>query len=331
MKYHLYSYLKSDKLFFDTKELDLSKCDPNIEYLGSTNTLTLAEAQRICLDENLFVPGETLLQSCKRSIETIQETNKMPKVKKPAEPVFAIGTEVVFDNDGTEMRGVVKLINTEGEYEVLADDDGQIYICAEHEISEAPPAEEEETPKKKTVVKGKPSKGKPQEEEEPKKGKTAKGTKRSLADEFKELESQGPVGFLDPGDYEALVSGGGCEVKDDGKMSAWYELTVVNDENEENNGKTTRRFFNVTDEDGKLTQGSKILKGDLEVMEFEEDDFDIQAEDYEEYFTELLGKLKKKLPWVLIRTREGKGGFLNTYLQGLCENQEDKPELPEKE
>lgn len=257
---------------------------------------------------------------------------------------FAVDDDVIMDLDGEPTPVKVTKLKSGGNY-MVEDNDGSTYECEPHELSAKkaakkkkaePEEEEEETPKKKKKAAPEP------EEEEEEEEKPAKKKKKPADEEEEEEETKpakkgkgwfnkteavkgkGNVG-LPVGKWEALAYNGAAEEKGKG-IQVYIEYAGVHDEDV--NGKTQRQYFTLVDEKGKPSDGVGYFKGAMETLGFSEEDLEIDEDDMVEELNRLLKKLRKREPWVSITVKEGKGGYNNLYLNGLMDDQEDKPENP---
>lgn len=264
----------------------------------------------------------------------------MPKLKKAAKKEAEIeikkGMRLAFTIEGDDQKGTVTEVAKNGDFTV-ENDDG---VNVDFEASEAGDVEIlEEEAEEKPVKKGKPGKAKKEaeeeveEEEEKPKGK--KGT-RSLAGAWRSTEraARGGGGFP-VGAWEAIVAGGEAAETDKG-VSAYLGFVGVNDD--EVNGLGHRKYYQLFDADGEpQEQGIGYFKADLHDIGVDDDDIDAaipDTEDMEEFIDALnkfLKKVAKARPWLSVKVvpakKKGYGNSL--YVQGLMEDQDEKPELDE--
>lgn len=243
-----------------------------------------------------------------------------PKAKSKPSIEFEVGQTVTFDNDETEEQGTIVSIN-EDDGEIDVETSENTFTCKPKELTLVETKSKKKT--KETVV----------EEEEPKEEKLAKKEKSSTRSYGKLFSSkkpadQGAFGFP-LGNWEALAVGGECAENDKG-VSAFIDFVGVNDADVE--GKSQRIYSQLFDTDGEPLDGISFFRKNLIILEIVDEDWEPEGESLDELIEEInqvLKKIKKKLPWVTVQTKKGKGGYTNTYLQGLMENQEEKPELPD--
>lgn len=195
-----------------------------------------------------------------------------------------------------------------------------------------PEEEVEEAPKKKLLKKRQPE---PEPEDDPdadaddpdaepeppvRKGsglkKKVKEKSKSFADIF---DSTKPGrGLLPPGDYKAYVTGFQLEgdIAEEGEEQDKLKVKVVyeihEDEDAEVAGKTISQWYGLADDDGAPGPGIPFLKGDLDVLGYE----DVLLEDLEEIFADV----EAERPQVLIKVKPN-GQYTNAYLQGLADTE----------
>lgn len=245
----------------------------------------------------------------------------MPKVTKEVAK-FKVDDEVIMDLNGEDVP--CKVVKLKGGNYITEDKDGSEYECEPHELTiaekkkKAPAAEaEDDTPP------AKPKKQAAAEvEDEPTPDKTPAKTKVKGWNDAKAATSK--AGFP-IGNWEALAFNGACE-SDGKKLSAYVDFAGVNDEAVE--GLTQRIYWTLKDEKGQWTEGVTYMKGALLTLGFKEEQLEIDESEVEEELNKLLKKLRKTEPWVTVRAKEGKGGYVNLYLNGLMDDQSDKPENP---
>jgi hypothetical protein len=247
---------------------------------------------------------------------------------KTAKIEFAVGDEVIMDLDGTDTPA--KVVKFKGNNIIVEDSDGSEYECEPHELTKKPakksskvveePEEEEEEPKpaKKSKKTEEPEEAEEEPEEKPaaKKGKGWNATKPAAKKDF---------GFP-VGNWEALAFDGGTTEK--GKaVSAFIDLVGVNDEAV--TGIQQRKNYTLKDDKGSWNDdGIGFFKADLIDLGFTEDQIDaVDQDELAESVAKLLKKLRKMEPWVSVRAKK-KGDYINVFIQGLMDNQEDKPENP---
>lgn len=239
-----------------------------------------------------------------------RKQNNMPVLKKKvatkvSKAKFAVDALVQFDNDGELVLGSVTALNKDGTIEVT-DDEGNAFDIPAEDVQ---PREEDE----------------PKEPAPTKKAGTAakkkKGGGDSLASAFNKAKPAAVGGGLPEGQFEALITG--AEVrKDDNGTFVDFEATLVNTDDAEHDGRTGRMSYMLLDADGDEAPGMGYFKRDLALLgqetEFEDDD----------EFEAALEGLAEEEPWMSITVKQNKQGYSNIYLNGLQEDQEDKPERP---
>lgn len=185
--------------------------------------------------------------------------------------------------------------------------------------------QEEEAPAPKKLLKKKAPVEETEEEEEEeeeapvRKGsslkKKAKKESRSLADVF---DSTKPGrGILPAGDYKAYVAGFEMEgdIADEGEAQGELKIKVtyeIHEDDEDAAGKTISQWYQIADDDGEPGPGIPYLKGDLDVLGYE----DIKLEDLEEIFADVEAERQV----VVIKVKQN-GQYTNAYLQGLAETE----------
>lgn len=249
---------------------------------------------------------------------------KAPAKEEKETPEYEIGQDVQFDWDGKDCIGTITKVNAKKkELDVEGDDIPPGTVCTFDEC----------TIVKKGKVKKEKEKEEPEEEPEKPAKTSGKGKGLSLKDKLnaKPPAESGPMG-LPEGTHECLVVDGLCETNAKG-TSAYLEFCIVNSEDEELNGRSGRKFYQLIDPDGEALDGVSYLKADGMLIGMMDEEFELEGDTLEEIvdeFNAVLKKLKKKEPWVSVNVVPGKGQYKNIYLQSLMEDQEDKPEKPEK-
>lgn len=232
------------------------------------------------------------------------------------------GAAASFDLEGETETGVITEVKKDSAVVTLPNK--QAYDCEFDEIheAEAPDDDPEPEPKKK-VKKGKTE----SEEEETPKGKKGKG--KNIGALFNSKEVADPLNQGFPlGNHEALVGGGEAATSDKG-TSAYIEFVGVTSEEVE--GKTMRQYFQLLNADDEPLDGISYFKRAMVDLGVDEDDLEIDAADTEELvegINSLLKKLGKVEPWVSVKVVKGKNEYNNLYIQGLMEDQDQKPEMP---
>ena len=242
------------------------------------------------------------------------------QVKKSAKeeniPMFHDGDGVTFDDgDGNILEGVIESTDPDAETAtVLVDEDQYEVEFKELTLAEPP----EEKPAKKAVKK----KAEAEEKEE----KKAKGGKKvdAFAEQLRKTKAASAGGFLADGDYEGLITEINYKENEEKGDSVGVKYTVVNNSDEDLNGKSAVSFYNVTTPEGEASQGLEYLKRDLISLGIEEDDLDAVAS--KEEFIDLLNNLAEEQKWVEFKVTTRKG-FSNVFLQSVFEDQDEKPEL----
>lgn len=234
---------------------------------------------------------------------------KKPKAKEEAaEFEFEIDTVVQFDNDGETVVGTVTAHNDNGTYEIT-DSDENAYDVEASDVSEYV--------KKKAAKPESKAKG-------AKVGKAkGKGKGSSLADAFNSAKKATKGGGIPDGKWEALLTG--ASLRDSDKDSAKFvdlEYTAVNTEDEDVEGRKGRASYMILDGDGDAATGMEYFKRDMEMLgqpeEFDDD----------EALEAALDELAEQEPWCSINVKTNAKGYSTIYLNGLMEDQEDKPEAP---
>lgn len=145
--------------------------------------------------------------------------------------------------------------------------------------------------------------------------KTSKVKKRSFADIF---DSTKPGrGLFPAGDWKAKVLGfelqgeiaGEDEDQEELKVKVTYE---GHEDEDEVAGKKISQWYSLVTEDGEAGPGIQYLKGDLDILGYE----DVTLADLEEIF----GDVESEQPDVIIKVKENKG-YTNAYLQGLADGE----------
>lgn len=158
-----------------------------------------------------------------------------------------------------------------------------------------------------------------EEEEAPRRTgskKKKKKSSKSFADIF---DSTKPGrGLLPVGDYKALVAG--FEIEGDiaeegeeqGELKVKVTYEIHEDEDEGVAGKTISQWYQICGEDGEAGPGIPFLKGDLDVLGYE----DVLLEDLQQ----ICEDIEDERPEVLIKVKQN-GQYTNAYLQGLAEEE----------
>lgn len=228
------------------------------------------------------------------------------------------GAAASFDLEGETETGVITEVKKDSAVVTLPNK--QAYECEFEEITEAEAPDDEPEPEPKKKVK----KGKTDPEEEKPKGK---GKNISALWNSKEVADPIAAGFP-LGNHEALVGGGEAATSEKG-TSAFIEFVGVGSEEVE--GKTMRQYFQLLNDEDEPLDGISYFKRAMVDLGVEEEELEIDAADTEELvegINDLLKKLGKIEPWVSVKVVKGKNQFNNLYIQGLMEDQDQKPEMP---
>lgn len=274
-------------------------------------------------------------------------------VKADSKPKVAVGDDVIIEMNDEELKCTVSKIKSSGNI-IVEDAEGSTYECEPHEVKPAKAAkkkaadeeEEEETPKKKKAAveeeddepapKKKKAAAEEDDEPAPKKKKAADDDDEPAAPKKKKLGwgSQAPaeqknVGFP-VGNWEALAFNGAPEAEKK-KLSAFIEYVGVHDE--EVKGKTQRVYYQLKDDKGNWLEGVGYFKRDLLLLGFSEEQLELTDEDDDEAviadLTKLLKKLRKMETWVSLKAKHDKTReYINLFLNGPMDDQDDKPENP---
>lgn len=185
----------------------------------------------------------------------------------------------------------------------------------------AAPVEEEEN--EADVSEEEPAEEEPAEEEEeapaPRKGSKLKkkkaGAKRSLAEIFDETKPG--RGLFPTGDFKAIVTGYELEgeIAGEGEDQGLLKVKVTYEghaDEEEVAGKKISQWYQIADDDGEPGPGIPFLKGDLDILGYE----DVLLADLEEIFADV----EAEQPEVVIKVKQN-GQYTNAYLQGLAESE----------
>lgn len=146
-----------------------------------------------------------------------------------------------------------------------------------------------------------------------------------FAAKYAETEAVTGSGFvpLPVGDYEGLIiEAQGVREDDPSKKEyAYFEIVVVNCENETLNGKKIRIFFNFTKEDGSEGEGMPYFKAANEMLGG-------SAPTGWDDMCDTLAEIAKEVMWVRFKAVQRKK-YTNYFLESVFEEQSEKPELPE--
>lgn len=269
----------------------------------------------------------------------------MPVKAKAAK--FTKDDKVMVDIDGTDTLCTVTKLK--GDNYIVTDEEGTVYECEPHELTLATDEEEEEeTPKKKSAKKPAAEEEEEEETPAPKKKKAAPESEEEEEEEKPAKKAvkgkkKGGLGWNDtapaeaaksfglpPGQWEALAYNGVCEAGKGEGIQAYIEYVGVHDD--EVTGKTQRGYYTIVDEKGNPSEGIGYFKRDLITLGFTEEQLEIDESDNEtviEELNKLLKKLRKMEPWVTISVKvNAKTGNSTLYLNGVMDDQEDKPANP---
>lgn len=251
----------------------------------------------------------------------------MPKPSTKTVSKFAIGDRVLLDMDDGKGHVVpceVIGLDPDPKHKALAykvsTDDGEQYDCEPHEVEAAPAGKA----KAKPSPEEKPEEQAEEETEEPAKPTAKKGGG------WNATKPAGPQAKgLPLGNHEAIIYEG--VVEETGKKISAY-LSVIGVNSKEAHGHTSRIYFNIRDEKGEWNdQGNAIFKQRLVDIGYTEEELELDESNLVEDLQTLLKKLKKKLPWVSIKVvpQKTNPAYTNIFIQGLMDDQENKPEIPE--
>lgn len=187
--------------------------------------------------------------------------------------------------------------------------------------------EEEETPAPKKKKKAAPVEeeeeeeaDEEEEEEAPRRTGSKKKKKKKSSKSFADIfDSTKPGrGLLPVGDYKALVAGFEIEGEiaeegdDQGELKVKVTYEIHEDEDEGVAGKNISQWYQICSEDGEAGPGIPFLKGDLDVLCYE----DVLLEDLQQ----ICEDIEAERPEVLIKVKQN-GQYTNAYLQGLAEEE----------
>lgn len=178
--------------------------------------------------------------------------------------------------------------------------------------------EEPEPPKKGLKKKAPPAEEEEEEEAPPRKGslkKKGSKDKKSLADVF---DSTKPGRGLFPvGEFQAYINGFEFdgEIAEEGEEQGMLKVKVTyegHEDEEEVAGKIISQWYQIATEDGAAGPGIPFLKGDLDVLGYE----DVILADLQEIFDDV----ESTRPLVVIKVKQN-GQYTNAFLQGLAEGE----------
>ena len=236
---------------------------------------------------------------------------KKTPVSKEKIPMFHDGDAVKFDDGtGTFLEGVIESVDNDNEVATVLVNTDQYEVEFKELTAIDGPTEEEEKPAKKVVKKTVPAKG------------AKKGD--AFAEKLRQVKAAAAGGFLADGEYEGLVVEINYKENEEKGDSVGIKYTVVNNADEDLNGKSTMSFYNVTTPEGDLSEGVGYLRRDLNSLGLDEESID--GVDNKEEFIELLEKLAEDQIWVEFKVATRKG-FSNVFLTSVFSDQSDKPAL----
>lgn len=170
------------------------------------------------------------------------------------------------------------------------------------------------------ILKKKPASSQPESQEATSGRKPAKD---AFAQKMAETEANEGGNWTPPpvGTYSALVTEAQGVVDGD-KTSAYFEVTIVEDE--DISGKTCRIYFNFTDENGDEMGGMPYFKQALTMFGIDPDK-EITSWDSA---CDILANIAQENMWCHISVKK-KGKYTNVFIDDVPENQDEKPALPE--
>lgn len=236
---------------------------------------------------------------------SLKKVKKAPAVKR-SEPEWEVGQKVSFEDEGNTLTG--EITEVDGETITIETEDGAYEVEA-GDLTKVEDEPDEVKPRAKTKAKAGNGAAKP------------KGRGTSFAKLFNEAEPADVVAGFPDGNWEALIIGGEVNEDDEKGISCYLEYVGVNDEKVE--GKTQRTYFQLADAEGEPQQGLNYFKRALSLLGREE----VQIEDIAD-LTTIIEDIAADEPWVSIQVKTKKG-YSNIYLQGLMDDQDDKPERPQ--
>lgn len=168
---------------------------------------------------------------------------------------------------------------------------------------------ESEPPKKSFKKKAAPV----EDDDEPAPKKKGKKSFAALFDDTKPGRTVFPLGDFKMlvTEYE-LIGEIAEEGEDQGELKAKVTFTGHDDEDEVA-GKSISNFYNLCDDDGNAGPGISFLKGDLDVLGYE----DVILVDLQEIFDDI----NAENPEVVVKVKQNAAGYTNAYLQGLAEGE----------
>lgn len=150
-----------------------------------------------------------------------------------------------------------------------------------------------------------------------------------FAAKYAETEAATGSGYVPPppGKYEAIIveAQGVREDEPSQKQYVFFDLVLVNCEDDALNGKKIKIFFNFTKENGEEDQGMPYFKAANEMLG------GTPPTSWED-MCDTLAEIAKAQLWVninVVENRKKGKTYTNAYLDSVPENQDDKPELPD--
>lgn len=231
---------------------------------------------------------------------------KLKQVKKAKQtaPEWEEGQRVSFEDEGNTIEGKISAVDGDT-ITVQAGDDA--YEVDASDLTRI--ADEVEPRKPKAKTKASNGSAKPK----------SRGT--SFAKLFNEAEPADVISGFPDGNWEALIIGGEVNEDEEKGTSVYLEFVGVNDEKIE--GKTQRTYYQLADAEGAGLPGLNYFKRDLTMLGYD----DVEIEDVAD-LQPILDGIAGEEYWVSIQVKSKKG-YSNIYLQGLMDDQDDKPERPQ--
>lgn len=155
------------------------------------------------------------------------------------------------------------------------------------------------------------------EKEQQSSSKSAGSGSKSKAQAFDDAKATGSV---EAGKYEAVIRELVLQDADEEKgQSARIKFIIASEGDSQ--GQTTTQWYKLFEADESPARGLEFLKKDMAILGYP----DVKFKELEEVFEEIV---EKKIGVVI--TVKHKDGFVNTYIQGLCEDSEIIEEFVEK-
>jgi len=143
------------------------------------------------------------------------------------------------------------------------------------------------------------------------------GKKDSWGKRFEDTEGKGGYNPPPPGTYNALITEAQASRDDEGVNEAvYFEVTITD---EELAGKTSRIYYNFTNDKGEESTGMPFFKMALEMLGAE-------SPESWEAVEALCAELSEQQPWVIIQCKK-RGPKVFTNLDSVPSNQDEKPSL----